>query len=336
MEVLEKIINNGFTVNLVGVSAIDFYLNSKLQNSYIYIVTNANVVDLSRIFENIEYGYNLFDFAILENNKFYLVKTNEYPDFPFIVQYFTYDLKAKKFKNIFESFNHIKRRQTFLKENYQDNLTALMEHAKLISLFNFKIDVNYSDIHFLPLNPYIQKELLITILEGDLPEIGFELLLKNNFIQYYWHELYEMLKIEQIKDFHPEGNVWQHTMETFKYRKRKNLILSLALLLHDIGKAFTEEYDNKRFYRHAQVGAIICEKFLKRLNFEKDIIEKVKSLVKFHMLPEAINRIPKNKLEKIKEEVDLNLLFEVYRADISSSYKSLTNYYKFKKYIKNV
>ncbi len=336
MEVLEKILKCGYNVKLVSFSAIDFYLNSKLKDNYVYVVTDANLVEISRLFDEIIYGFEFFDFGIKENEKIYLIKSGDYPDFPFIIQYFTYDLKSNKFKNIFESFNHIKRRQTFLKENFDNQLIALIENAKLLSKYNIEIEVNYSKIKFSPLNPSTQKELLTMMLIGDFPELGFRLLLNNNFIESYWPEMYKMIEVEQIKDYHPEGNVWQHTMETFKYRKRKDFILSLALLFHDIGKAFTSEFDNKRFYKHAQIGANICGKFLKKLEFDDNIIKKVKSLVKYHMLPEAIEKIPKNKLEIIKEEVDLNLLFELYRADISSSYKKLNNYYKFKKYIKNL
>ncbi len=336
MEVLKKILQYGFDVKLVSFSAIDLYLSSKIKDKYVYIVTNANLVEISRLFDEIIYGFELFDFGIKENGKIYLIKSGDYPDFPFIIQYFSYDFKTKKFKNIFESFNHIKRNQTFLKEDFNHQLITLIENAKLIAKYNIEIVVNYPNIKFSPLNSNSQKELLTMILSGDYPDIGFELLLNNNFIEYYWPELYKMIDVEQIKDFHPEGNVWQHTMETFKYRKRKNFILSLALLFHDIGKAFTHEFDNKRFYRHAQIGANICENFLKKLEFDKNTIKEVKSLVKYHMLPEAIEKIPKHKLEIIKEEVDLNLLFELYRADISSSYKKLNNYYKFKKYIKNL
>ena len=42
--------------------------------------------------------------------------------------------------------------------------------------------------------------------------------------------------IPHVKDYHPEGNVWEHTLETLKYRKRMDFVLSLALLLHDAGK----------------------------------------------------------------------------------------------------
>ena len=336
MEVLKMIIKNGFNVNLISFSAIDFYINSSLDNEkYVYLTTNADLIALSRIFDNIEYGYNLYDFAIKENDRIYLIKSNEYPDFPFIIQYFTYDMKNGVFKNIFESFNHIKRKQTFLKEGYENKLVALIECAKLISKYQLNLKIDFSNLEFLPINENIQKELLITILSGDHPEMGLYLLLRTGFVENYWHEIYEMINVDQIKDYHPEGNVWQHTMETFKYRKRKDMVLSLALLLHDIGKAFTHEFENKRFYKHAQIGATISKKFLKRLNFSEEIINKVCALVKYHMIPEAIERIPKNKLEVIKKEVDFKLLFELYRADVSSSYKKLNNYYRFKKFLKN-
>ena len=336
MEVLEKIIKNGYNVNLISFSAIDYYLTKKLSDRYVYLTTDATLIEISKIFEKIDFGYNLFDFAIIENNKTYLVKSGEYPDFPFIIQYFTYNLNYEKFKNIFESFNHIKRKETILKDCFNNSLTAIIEASKLISKYQIFPEIKFNEIRYIPLSKNCQKELLIMNLSGDYCFAGFEFLLESGFIEHYWKELFEMVKIEQVKDYHPEGNVWQHTMEALKYRKKKSLILSLALLFHDIGKAFTHEYNNKRFYKHAQIGAVIAEKFLKNLEFEDNVINKTVNLIKYHMLPEAIDRIPKHKLEKLKKEVDFNLLFELYRADISSSFKKLNDFYKFKKYIKSV
>ena len=203
-----------------------------------------------------------------------------------------------------------------------------------INLKKFNFENN--QLNFIPLNPNEQKRLLVSILEAPYPFYGFEFLLKTGFIQYYWKELYEMTNVEQIKDFHPEGNVWNHTLEMLKHRKKKNLILSLAILFHDIGKAYSSEYKDKKFYKHAQIGSKIAERFLKKLEFDENIIKNVKMLVKYHMLPENIEKIPEVKLKKIKKEVDLNLLFDLYRADISSSYRDLTKYFKIKKFIKKI
>ena len=84
-----------------------------------------------------------------------------------------------------------------------------------------------------------QRLLLGSLLTSPNPGLGLELLKSSGFISELWPELAELDKVDHSKEFHPEGNVWSHTIETFRYRKAGlrgayDLRLSLGLLLHDI------------------------------------------------------------------------------------------------------
>ena len=105
-------------------------------------------------------------------------------------------------------------------------------------------------------------------------------------------ELAEMASVPHGKDFHPEGNVWEHTLATLTHRKRPDVILSLALMLHDSGKPQAPSDGTKRFDGHAEIGAKIAVRFLRRLGFPQETIESVEFLVRYHMMPPALKILP--------------------------------------------
>jgi poly(A) polymerase len=141
------------------------------------------------------------------------------------------------------------------------------------------------------------------------------------------------------KEYHPEGNAWEHTLETFRYRKTEDLILSLGLLLHDTGKPLSASSGSRRFDGHAELGARLAEKFLLRLEYDRPVIDSICYLVKNHMLPAALPRLPLARKREILESPLFPTLMELYRCDESSSFKGLDGYYKssaaYQNYLKN-
>ncbi|MDR2103621.1 MAG: phosphohydrolase, partial [Treponema sp.] len=71
----------------------------------------------------------------------------------------------------------------------------------------------------LPPNAEAQRVLLSSILVSPRPDLGLELLKAGGFLETLWPELQLLDDVDHSKEFHPEGNVWRHTMETFRYRK---------------------------------------------------------------------------------------------------------------------
>jgi poly(A) polymerase len=191
----------------------------------------------------------------------------------------------------------------------------------------------------LPLAPSPGAEELRILLSGLLnspqPAFGFEFLKTAGFIGEFWPELAVLDDVDHSKEFHPEGNVWKHTMETFRYRKPAagsrtayDLRLSLALLLHDAGKPLAESSGNHRFEAHAELGAWQAHRFLDRLGFGEALARDVAWLVRNHMLPAALPRLPLIRTQEIMESSLFPVLMELYRCDESSSFKGLDGYYE--------
>jgi poly(A) polymerase len=179
-----------------------------------------------------------------------------------------------------------------------------------------------------------QRVFLTSLLMSCRPDLGLELLKDSGFVEELWPELALLDDVDHSKEFHPEGNVWKHTLETFRYRKTVrsqktyDLRLSLGLLLHDVGKPLSESSGNRRFDGHAELGALVARKFLERLGFEASLIGDIFYLVKNHMLPAALPRLPLVRTEKIMASSLFPTLMELYRCDESSSFKGLDGYYE--------
>jgi poly(A) polymerase len=180
----------------------------------------------------------------------------------------------------------------------------------------------------LPPNAEAQRVLLTGLLLSPRPDLGLELLKAAGFVESFWPELARLDNVDHSKEFHPEGNVWNHTLETFRYRKKGDLLLSLGLLLHDVGKPLAESSGSRRFDGHAELGAKAARKFLERLEFAAPLIADIFYLVKNHMLPAALPRLPLIRTEEILESPLFPTLLELYRCDESSSFKGLDGYYE--------
>mgnify|MGYP001396349073 CR=1 FL=1 len=216
----------------------------------------------------------------------------------------------------------------------------IFQAAGLLARYDYELPPGYlpAPPHDFPLES--QRDLLILILTGATPERALGFLRACGFIEAYWPELEALAGVDQAKEFHPEGDVWAHTMETFRHRKLPDLRLSLGLLLHDAGKPRASASGGHRFDRHAELGTSTARRFLSRLGFPPGLCDDVAYLVRYHMLPAALPRLP---LERGIEGVDeplFPLLLELYRCDELSSFKGPEGYYEacaaYRNHLKNV
>ena len=177
-----------------------------------------------------------------------------------------------------------------------------------------------------------QQALLTGLMCSSRPDRGLELLKASGFLKKFWPEIARLDSADHSKEFHPEGNAWKHTLNTFEHRKHFasgefDLRLSLALLLHDIGKPMAEGFGGRRFDGHAEIGAKAAKRFLERLDFDSTLADDVYYLVKNHMLPAALARLSLTKTEGVMNSPLFPSLMELYRCDESSSFKGLDGFY---------
>jgi UTP:GlnB (protein PII) uridylyltransferase len=204
----------------------------------------------------------------------------------------------------------------------------LFESAVLVSRYRYEIEGDKLPSLPRDLSAGAQRDMLTLMLTGATPERGLELLRRAGFVDAYWPELASLSGTDQSKEFHPEGDAWAHTLETFRHRKLPELGLSLALLLHDAGKPKASASDGRKFDRHAEIGRSVAERFLKRLGFAQALIDDVSFLVRYHMLPAALPRLPANRLEGVIDDKRFPTLLELYKCDELSTFRGPDGYYE--------
>lgn len=135
----------------------------------------------------------------------------------------------------------------------------------------------------------IQAELSKMLVCGN-SEIALEQLEASGLLQHILPEVAAMRGVMQEPDFHPEGDVFEHTklvMRAFdsKPAEQRTLVMALASLLHDVGKprSRTVEDGRIRFIGHEDVGAEMAEVILRRLKYPNEVVEAVVELIQQHM-----------------------------------------------------
>ncbi len=136
----------------------------------------------------------------------------------------------------------------------------------------------------------IREELTRILTEGGARR-GFELLLQLGLLPHLLPETVRLIGVEQPPDWHPEGDVWTHTLLLLeKLAPGCSPTLAWGALLHDIGKPATYHLDRSdpthpriRFNGHVEVGVRIAETILGRLRFSNDDTDQILALIKNHM-----------------------------------------------------
>lgn len=139
----------------------------------------------------------------------------------------------------------------------------------------------------------VEEEMKKALLKADMPSIFFESLRAMDQLDVWFPELKQTIGLEQDPVFHPEGDVWTHTMEVidraaaFRDRVSGPYRFMLLALTHDLGKIVTTEVVKGRIhaYEHETKGMPLVEAFMERLIGEKDVKNYVYNMVPLHMRP---------------------------------------------------
>lgn len=141
-------------------------------------------------------------------------------------------------------------------------------------------------------------------------------------------EIDVMRGMEQPQKFHPEGDVFEHTLLMLSRAPVRTPALVWSLLLHDVGKPLTQTFDDgvPHFYGHEKIGAELAEVMLKRLKHSNSLIESVVAAVRNHMRFAHVNVMKKAKLKRIVADANFPLELELHRLDCLCSNGLLGNY----------
>ncbi len=208
-------------------------------------------------------------------------------------------------------------------------INRLMDAAITLSRYPKKLQDRLPPVDRFPDLPTESLRVLLTsILTGAYAHVGLGLLAEHGFVSHYLPELEGMDETKHSKEHHPEGDVWTHSLETFRYRRTLDLTLTLALLLHDSGKPLATPNGHKRFDGHAELGARLARRLLGRLGFAESIVDDVNWLVTKHMFPGALHKLPTFRTERLMADERFPMLLELYRCDLESTYRGPDGYYR--------
>ncbi len=186
----------------------------------------------------------------------------------------------------------------------------------------------------------IYMEFKKLLLKSSKPSIGFKLIRELEVIKYY-PELKAIIDIPQSTKYHPEGDVWTHTLlaldemaELREGEDKKDLKLMFAILCHDFGKATHTQIGEDRISAigHEIAGVKPTISFLKRLTNEQKFIDSISMLVKYHLAPTQyyIGGAKDKTIRKLSTKVNIEELVKVARADFlgRTTKESLSGVYK--------
>ncbi|MBR0120675.1 MAG: HD domain-containing protein [Clostridia bacterium] len=139
-------------------------------------------------------------------------------------------------------------------------------------------------------------ELKKAFLKAEKPSVFFEYLKKAEQLGPLFPELYALIGVEQPANWHPEGDVFNHTMlvldaaAKLKNGARNPFGFMLSALCHDFGKAVTQKNENGKitFHSHETEGLPLIKSFLRRLTDETELIKYVLNLCELHMRPNQL------------------------------------------------
>jgi len=167
------------------------------------------------------------------------------------------------------------------------------------------------------------------MIQGANAAQAFEELFEIGALEILISELCKLKGLAQPLQYHQEGDVWDHSLRALNSltdeeitpdplpETAPSLALKWATLLHDIGKYDTFSVDNERirYDRHAETGAEIAKKILKRLKFPKKITSRVHWLISHHMMVVPLLEMSDGRRRHWFLKDAFTELLEVYRAD---------------------
>lgn len=178
----------------------------------------------------------------------------------------------------------------------------------------------------------IEDEFKKLLLQSRRPSLGLRWIKQLGRLSQVLPELESTVGVAQSPRWHPEGDVFEHSMQTLDAAalivktydsESKQLVLLYSALCHDIGKSITtcDTEDEIKSFGHEEAGASLCKQMMKRITHNVDLIDGVSALVRNHMIPmqlvasKASLAAYKRLARKITPHATLRMLADLCLAD---------------------
>ncbi len=218
---------------------------------------------------------------------------------------------------------------------FDEDKLRMLRAIRFAARFDYQIDrITFAAIQ--RLSPEIRQvsrervrdELTKMLTEGRARR-AFELLDSSGLLHEVLPEIEKMKGVAQPPQYHPEGDVWVHTLMLLDgLASGCSRTLAWGALLHDVGKppTFRVAPDRIRFDGHVEVGARMAEEIAQRLRMSNDDSAQIAALVANHLRVADVLKMKQSTLKRFLRLARFEEHLEMHRLDCLSSHGDLTLY----------
>lgn len=219
-------------------------------------------------------------------------------------------------------------------KRFGEDKLRMLRAIRFAARFDYQIDAaTFSAIQYLAeqiravSRERVRDELTRMLTEGHGRQ-AFLLLDQSGLLQQVLPEISAMKGVEQPLEFHPEGDVFVHTLLLLENLPHPcPMTLAWGALLHDVGKPPTFRVAERiRFDGHVDIGVKMAEEICARLRFSNDETEQILALVDNHMRFGDAMRMKESTLKKFLRLPRFDEHLALHRADCLASHRNLAAY----------
>ena len=235
------------------------------------------------------------------------------------------DLEAKLVRAIGEA-----------RERFEEDRLRMLRAVRFATVLGFEIDGPTWDALVAQAAGITQisaeriREELVRIFLSPNRMRGWDLLDRSGLLRAVLPEIEAMKGCDQPEQFHPEGDVFQHTrLMLGLLPPAVSVPLVFSVLLHDVAKPVTATVDETgriRFNGHDRIGAAMTEQIMERLRFSRAEIDAAVEMVRQHMVFKDVPNMRVAKLKRFMARPTFQEELELHRVDCAGSHQMLDNY----------
>jgi len=218
---------------------------------------------------------------------------------------------------------------------FQEDKLRMLRAVRFAARFEYEIEsATFTAMHKLAdqigmvSRERVRDELTRMLTEGHAHR-AFQLVDETGLLPHVLPEISAMKGVRQPPEFHPEGDVFVHTLMLLDHLPRPcPPTLAWGALLHDVGKppTFRVAADRVRFDDHVEVGVKMADEICRRLRFSNDDVEQILALVQNHMRFGHVMRMKESTLKKFMRLRRFDEHMALHRADVLASHGNLGAY----------
>ena len=257
----------------------------------------------------------------------------------FTINAISWDLLEDVYEDPFDGRADLDRRilRAVDAATFGDDSLRVLRAVQFAARFEFMLDDDTAALcRSIPLDDLpaerIWSEIEKLLLRAQRPSIGFALALDLGVIDQVLPEMRPLVGCEQEPEWHPEGDVWTHTLMVIDQARALNadldrpqlITVMLGAVCHDLGKPATTAVIEGRIrsLEHEEQGVRPALSLLDRLNIHTidgyDVRTQVAGIVAQHLKPGMFYKadtVGDGAFRRLAQKVDLELLARVARAD---------------------